>query len=405
MKRYKIGKKTGVYGYDSTSRRVNGKPDVCYYITFKANGGKKWEKIGWKSEGYSPAMASELRANRVKTVRHGEEVKTSSEIKAHHLKHNKTIEAIKEAYFMTEHGKALKGRKQDLNRYDIHLSFLGKKHTPELTALDIERIKRNMKGKAPATVKHALRLLSRLVNFGVKHHLCPPLQFTIEVPKVNNQVTEYLTDEEARRYLAVLESWPRQDISRMVRLAWLTGLRRGEIFKLKRDNLDFTMHLITLIDPKGGRDETIPMTAPVQEILKTQLEHLKKQDGLRARRYLNTTKPAPKWKDQGYIFPGIGGEQRKDCSAIDRIKKKAMLPESFRPFHGLRHHMAVTLASSGEYTLDMIGELLTHKDSAVTRRYAKFLPEAMQKSADRAADLLTRQTETAEVIQLGEVFK
>ncbi len=71
-----------------------------------------------------------------------------------------------------------------------------------------------------------------------------------------------------------------------------------------------------------------------------------------------------------------------------RIKKAANLPEHFRPFHGLRHHFAVTLASSGEYTLDMIGELLTHKDTNITRRYAKFLPEAKQKAADRAAELL-----------------
>ncbi|MCJ7601803.1 MAG: site-specific integrase [Desulfobulbaceae bacterium] len=403
MKRYRIGKKTGVYGRDSSTRRVNGKPDVCYDITFKVNGQKKWEKVGWKSEGYSPAMAVELRANRVKSTRHGEEVKTASEIKAHRLKHNKPLEAIKHAYFDSEHGKAIKGRKIDLNRYELHLTFLSKKRTPELTALDIERIKRNMKGKAPATIKHSLRLLSRLVNYGVKHHLCPPLQFTIEVPKVNNQVTEYLTDEEARRYLAVLDSWPRQDIARMVRIAWLTGMRRGEIFKLRSEHLDFTMNLITLVDPKGGRDETIPLTAPVREILKVQLDYLKKRDEHRERRYLNTSKPAPEWEDSGYVFPGIGGQQRKYCSAINKIKQQAKLPKSFRPFHGLRHHMAVTLASSGEYTLDMIGELLTHKDSAVTRRYAKFLPEAMQKSADRAADLLTRQTETVEIVQLHEV--
>jgi len=96
----------------------------------------------------------------------------------------------------------------------------------------------------------------------------------------------------------------------------------------------------------------------------------------------------------------------EDCSAINRIKEKAKLPKSFRPFHGLRHHMAVTLASSGEYTLDMIGELLTHKDSSVTRRYASFLPEARQKAATRAAEILTRHSKTRQpeqkVVNLGK---
>lgn len=402
MELNKVKNKTGIYFYNSTSRRVNGKADVCYYITYKVSGRKKWEKVGWKSEGYSPAMAAEVRGKRVKSARHGDEVKTASEIKAHRIKHDRPLEEIKDSYFNSEHGKSLKGRQVDLNRYDNHLSFLRKKRVHEITTLDIERIKRNMKGLKPQTTKHALRLLSRLVNYGVKHHMCPPLKFKIETPKVDNLVTEYLTTEEAKRYHAVLDLWPRQDIARMIRMAWLTGLRRGEIFKLKREHIDFNMKLITLIHPKGGRSETIPLTPPVRELLEDQLDYLKKQKEKRVRRYSNTSKTAPVWTDNGYIFPGISGEQRKDCSAVERIKKKAKLPKSFRPFHGLRHHMAVTLASSGEYTLDMIGELLTHKDSAVTRRYAKFLPEIMQKSADRAVSLLKKQTNKAEVIDINE---
>ena len=78
-------------------------------------------------------------------------------------------------------------------------------------------------------------------------------------------------------------------------------------------------------------------------------------------------------------FPGKDGGRRVDCSAVDRIKKKAKLPKKFRMFHGLRHHYAVTLANSGEFTLDMIGELLTHKSYEMTRRYAKFLPGQSEK--------------------------
>ena len=59
---------------------------------------------------------------------------------------------------------------------------------------------------------------------------------------------------------------------------------------------------------------------------------------------------------------------RKYCSAVGRIKQKANLPQKFRIFHGLRHHLAVTLANSGEYTLDMIGELLTHKSTEITKK-------------------------------------
>ncbi len=39
----------------------------------------------------------------------------------------------------------------------------------------------------------------------------------------------------------------------------------------------------------------------------------------------------------------------------------------------------------------MIGELLTHKDTKVTRRYAQFLPDTKRKAADLASDLLQAQ--------------
>jgi integrase len=112
-----------------------------------------------------------------------------------------------------------------------------------------------MKGKAPATVGNVLEILRRLINFGVKNNLCPPLPFTIELPKKNNEVTEYLADEEARRLMEVLETWHRQDVARMVKMAWLTGMRRGEIFKLQLGHVDFEQCIITLVYPKGGKAE------------------------------------------------------------------------------------------------------------------------------------------------------
>ena len=46
------------------------------------------------------------------------------------------------------------------------------------------------------------------------------------------------------------------------------------------------------------------------------------------------------------------------------------------------------LANRGEFTLDMIGELLTHKSYEMTKRYAKFLPGSLKKAGDRAAELI-----------------
>ena len=382
--RYLIKKYQGVYGYDSTARRFESKSDVCYWITFKIDGRKRWEKVGWKSEGYSPQLAAEIRAKRVRNARHGKTVKTANEIRAEKRLHDRPLVEIKDSYFLSEKGLNLKGRKTDLNRWDKHLASWGQKRVSSLSQFDIERIRRDMKGRAPATIGNTLELLRRLINYGTKNNLCPALPFTIELPRKNNEVTEYLTDEEARRLMEVLETWPRQDVARMVKLAWLTALRRGEIFKLQLNHIDFEQCIITLVNPKGGKNATIPMSQPVHDLLKDQVQWTVKR-----------------YPDSPYLFPGKAGRQRVDCSAVDRIKEAAGLPKSFRPFHGLRHHMAVMLASSGE-SLDMIGELLTHKSTAITRRYAKFLPHAKKKAADRAAELLTGQIKKAKVINIAK---
>lgn len=392
--RYRIKKYEGVYGYDSARKRHNGKPDVCYYITIKTDERKKvWEKVGWVSEGYTPQLAAELRAKRIRDARHQGEVQTSRDIRAEQRKVNRSLKEIKEHYFNSTNGMAIKGRKQDLNRWEHHLAQLEAKNVKELSQLDVERIKQNMKEKelAPATVDHALRLLRRVINHGVEHNLCPRLAFKIQRPKVDNTRTEFLSPEEAARLIDTLNNWPRQDIARMVKLAWFTGLRRGELFGLKREHFDFQHGLIAIAGPKGGKEVTIPMSAPVRELIQQQLSFLENEQERRTKRYRNTTRPAPAWEEHGYVFPGVLGKQRVECGAIDRIKTAADLPKHFRPFHGLRHHYAVLLASSGEFNLDQIGQLLTHKSSDITRRYAHFLPEAQQRAADRAAEIIATQ--------------
>ena len=80
--------------------------------------------------------------------------------------------------------------------------------------------------------------------------------------------------------------------------------------------------------------------------------------------------------------------QRQDCSAVDKIRRVAGLPK-FRPFHGLRHHFAVTLANSGQFTLYMIAEMLTHKNADFTKKkYGQFLPESMTAASNAAAAIL-----------------
>jgi integrase len=109
-----------------------------------------------------------------------------------------------------------------------------------------------------------------------------------------------------------------------MKMALFTGMRRGEMLKLKWSDIDFERGFIHLRDPKGQKNQKIPLNIPVRELLETH----------------------PKTSD--YVFPGRDGQQRVSIAKpVRAIKEDAGLPQDFRPLHGLRHVYASMLASSG----------------------------------------------------------
>lgn len=370
-KRFHPKKWAGVYVYE-LEELYNGTSDLCFFINFRSGRRLIWEKIGKISEGYGPDVAAEIRAKRVKAVRHGEEVKTAKEIRREKAEKDRTFKEIAEAYFEIK-GPSLKGIVTDKNRYAKHLEPLcGNRAVSEITPQTIEELRKSLDDRKPATLWNSLELLRRIVNFGFKTNRCPALSFQIEMPVKDNEVIEYLKPDEVQRFLAVVRDWPVKDVANMLLLAFFTGMRRGEMFKLETQDLDFHMKLIRICDPKGGKSVSIGMSGVAEEVLKNQL-------AWRAEYFPQSV----------YVFPGKFGDMRKDCSAVDKIKKAAGLPVKFRPFHGLRHHFAVTLANSGKFTLDMIAEMLTHKNAEFTKKkYGQFLPESMTAASNAAAEIL-----------------
>jgi integrase len=143
-------------------------------------------------------------------------------------------------------------------------------------------------------------------------------------------------------------------------------MRRGELFKLKWDNLDFRNNFINIKDSKGQIDTKIPLNDAARAVL------------------------ANMHRTSEYVFPGRDGKQRKDIKkAVNSIKEKAGLPKNFRPVHGLRHVFASILASSGKVDLYTLQKLLTHKSPAMTMRYAHLRDETLKKASNLAEILIS----------------
>lgn len=192
------------------------------------------------------------------------------------------------------------------------------------------------------------------------------VSLNIQMPAANNEQTEDLKPEQLTRLLEAIEQDQNTTVGNMMKLALFTGLRRGEMFRLKWEHLDFERGFIHLIDPKGGQDQQVPLNEAARQVLAAQ----------------------PRTKSP-FVFPGRGGKQRGDVSKeADRIKTKAGLPESFRPLHGLRHVFASMLASSGSVDLYTLQKLLTHKSPKMTMRYAHLRDEALRKASELAGQMI-----------------
>lgn len=332
-----------------------------YYIRYKRDGRLIEEKAGRQfSDDMTPTRAAGIRTQRIEGKQ-----KSNQDKRREEKKHRWTIEKLWDQYRAQLPGG---GTKTDISRWELHLkNTFGQKQPKELVKLDTDRLRINLlKKRSPQTVKHVLALLRRIINFGVDQGLIPPLPFKITIPSVDNIKTEDLTPEQMQNLLSVLESTHLTTAANMMKLVLFSGLRRGEIFKLKWTDIDFHRGFIHIQEPKGGKSQKVPLNSNARELL----ESISK-------------------KESDYIFPARGGGPRKDISKNARaIKEAAGLPTDFRPFHGLRHVYATMLASSGKVDMFTLQKLMTHKSPQMTQRYAHHRDEAMQRAAEDVGDIL-----------------
>jgi integrase len=265
--------------------------------------------------------------------------------------------------------KSLKSIAQEKSRYKLYLApTLGHKRPEEILPLDIDRIRlRLLKTKSPATVKLVLAQLKAIVNFGAKRQLCKPFSFQIEMPTVSNEKTETLSPKQLGNLIKAIEADHDIQAGNFMCMALFTGMRRGELFKLKWEDIDFDYSVIYLRDPKPGADQKIPLNEAARNLLSNHPQ-----------------------SDSPFVFPGRKGGQRTEIRRpVNRIKKSAGLPDDFRPLHGLRHAYASMLVSSGQVDLYTLQKLLTHKSPVMTQRYAHLRDETLKRAADLAGDIVT----------------
>jgi integrase len=320
-------------------------------IAYKREGKKIWEKVGWLSEGYSAKVASQLRAERVRNIRHGEEL-PKEKIKAPYFRE------VAEKYLeWATINKTREGR-DEKSRYKNNLKErFENKRLNEITSLDLENLKNDLtkEGLAPGTVKHCLMLFRQIFNKAILWGMYKgenPIK-GVKLPTLNNQRERFLSHEEADRLLNELQKVSAQ-LHDEALISLHCGLRAGEIFNLKGYDLDFANGLINISYPKNKE----------------------------SRKAFMTDSP------DGYVFKDRkhGEKIQHGSAAYGRTVKKLGFndgitdPRQKITFHSLRHTFASWLAMQGE-TILTIKELLGHKTLAMTVRYSHLLPYHKRQAA------------------------
>lgn len=238
--------------------------------------------------------------------------------------------------------------------------FFGKYKLSEITPalIDDFRQMRKEQGVKPATINCQFSFLRRMFSLAKKRWMWIKEIPLIEMePNADNRRTRHLSFEEFHSLLEFCDLWLKDIV---IVAAW-TGLRRENVVKLRKTQVELLKREI-MVDGqeiKNGENLRIPIAEPVYEVL----ANLTNDD--------KTNSP--------YVFHNDGKpyNSKKVYKVFKKTLERAGI-EDFR-FHDLRHCFASWNRQAGVdiYTL---AELMGHKDTKMTMRYAHITPVHLTKA-------------------------
>jgi integrase len=323
-------------------------------------------------------------------------------IKATHMSFSQLATLYEQTYLIDPEyvdGRKVAGLR---NRYDFELrlkalsAFFGKSRIRIITHGDLERYKatrlktpvlvgRNTRNsekpgkitkrqRSIATVHRELSLLRRVFNFAVANGWLVRNPFSMGKSLINpgdeRPRERILTPKEEQQLLASCVEW-RAHLRPIIICALDTGMRRGEIFKLKWRDIDFENRLITIraFNTKTMRERQVAMT----ERLSRELELLRENTG----------------QNSDELVFGVTTSVK---TAFNKVKAIAGIADL--RFHDLRHTHATRLVSK-HLPLSEVGRILGHTQANTTFRYVNSNVEMVRRAA-AALDEFHRAAETKE---------
>ena len=230
---------------------------------------------------------------------------------------------------------------------------LGTRYVVQTTPAAIAQVRGDLKreGRAAGTVNRYLAALSHAFTVAVREWGwldSNPVKNVKRLPEPRGRV-RFLSDDERGRLLTATADSPDPQLHLLVVLAISTGMRQGEILRMRWVDIDLNRGQAVLHHTKNGERRTVPIAGPAL----TLLGHHGK-----VRRI-----------DSPYVFAAPDGDAPNNFARNHWLAalREARI-EDFR-FHDLRHSAASYLAMNGA-TLMEIADVLGHKTLQMVRRYS-----------------------------------
>ena len=235
----------------------------------------------------------------------------------------------------------------------------------DITAEHIEAFKRQRsneitrrnKKRSPNTVDRELALISKIFSLAVDYKYlddspCRRVKFFHVKPTEKKVITK----EDEEKLLAVIDDNDR--LRFIVQFGLQTGMRRGELMKLKWADIDFEKELICIPAQitKANKARVLPLMPEVQKILSS----IREKDSSREEIFTG-------WKA---TLGGISGRFKKACEEAGLAGYS---------FHCMRHTFSTRLKDAGIHPY-VVRDWLGHQSIEMTNHYTHATPSLMREA-------------------------
>ena len=238
---------------------------------------------------------------------------------------------------------------------------------------ELYAVRRKEKPYASSTIQTKLVAVKTLFRFLVRRQallMDPSAQ--LELPRTEKRLPRLiLTEGEARRIVAAPKGRSPLELRdrAILETLYATGMRVGELVRLKPDDVDTEARLVRIVEGKGRKDRNVPLTTAAAQAIA---------------RYLAAGRPTLA-RTEPWLFLGKRGGRLHRAQVGSIVNAWAKTARVKKPVscHTFRHSTATHLLRGGA-DIRQIQALLGHGSLSTTERYTHVEVSDLRRVVERA---------------------